>query len=311
MRFALDTDGNRVCVENADKKNKYVCPCCDEELTVRQGRLIGWCFAHKSGSLCDVDNDMSEWHIRMQGYFSQGYQEVVVDKKHRADVLKDGVVIEFQHSPISSDDFEDRNNYYLSKGYRVCWVFDTSGWIDGYDLDSGKLIPLYDWDSNLYRFKHPLKVLASCYGRDDFRGKKVSICFCDEDDFVFRVNWAGEDWHVVAFNDSTCALGLGDNLDLNKLFYDNWDWKKHFLSEGKVYRQVYRTIKGHHREDYLCPDTGTWARDCSNCSCCDLIHQDKDGRGSKIYCTYNGKRVISDDINPPVLMLGHLDGWYA
>lgn len=51
MRFALDTDGNRVCVDDANKRNKYTCPCCGEELTVRQGRLIGWCFAHKSGSL--------------------------------------------------------------------------------------------------------------------------------------------------------------------------------------------------------------------------------------------------------------------
>ena len=45
-------------------------------------------------------------------------------KKHIADILLSDIVVEFQHSPISYDEFNERNKFYTSLGYKVIWVFD-------------------------------------------------------------------------------------------------------------------------------------------------------------------------------------------
>lgn len=44
--------------------------------------------------------------------------------KHRADVLACGYVIEFQNSPISKKEFNERNWFYTSCGYKVIWIFN-------------------------------------------------------------------------------------------------------------------------------------------------------------------------------------------
>ena len=43
-----------------------------------------------------------------------------------ADVLINGYVIEFQHSPISRDEIKERNEFYTNCGYKVIWVFDAN-----------------------------------------------------------------------------------------------------------------------------------------------------------------------------------------
>lgn len=65
-------------------------------------------------------------------------------QKHIADILINDIVIEFQHSAISIDEFRDRNRFYASCGYSVIWVFDLieefhCGKIS--DMDDGK----YHW----------------------------------------------------------------------------------------------------------------------------------------------------------------------
>ena len=48
------------------------------------------------------------------------------ETKHRADVLIDRTVIEFQHSMMPVKAFDDRNNFYFNLGYKVIWLFDLS-----------------------------------------------------------------------------------------------------------------------------------------------------------------------------------------
>jgi len=60
---------------------------------------------------------MSDWHKAWQSIFPLKNQEVPLpfDKPcHRADVLAYGYVIEFQHSPISVEEFDERNLFYTS-----------------------------------------------------------------------------------------------------------------------------------------------------------------------------------------------------
>ena len=133
MFVALTYDGKRISIDNAQKDVLYFCPICGEKLTIR---AVNSCnvkthFAHKRGTEC-LDNwshDMSEWHLAWQKRFPEECREVVVENdgvKHRADILIGDNVIEFQHSPITFDEIMQRNNFYLSCGYNVVWVFDAN-----------------------------------------------------------------------------------------------------------------------------------------------------------------------------------------
>ena len=64
---------------------------------------------------------MSLWHSLWQDKFPKETQEIVKKKDgktHRADVLLESkkVVIEFQYSPMSPDEFSDRNDFYNDLG---------------------------------------------------------------------------------------------------------------------------------------------------------------------------------------------------
>lgn len=143
MIFALDTLGFRTYIENARSGKSYYCIACGLPLIVKnEGTKRAHHYAHKPGSEC-VDSwersgwyDMSEWHQEWQDRFPQVNQEVYVkygDIKHRADVLTGHTVIEFQHSPLSVDAFDKRNNFYHSLGFKMVWLFDL---IDDYEEGS-------------------------------------------------------------------------------------------------------------------------------------------------------------------------------
>ena len=132
MFIALDENKNRISIDKVDKTKQYFCPVCDKQLSVKatDSLSVKAHFAHKKGTEC-IDtwqHDMSNWHHDWQCLFPEKYREVVVEKdgvKHRADILVNGFVIEFQHSPIKAEEIQERNNFYLNCGYKVIWVFDA------------------------------------------------------------------------------------------------------------------------------------------------------------------------------------------
>lgn len=136
MFIAINKNGERISVENATKEERYFCPVCGEPLNIRAQESVAVTthFAHKRGTVC-YDNwthDMSEWHRSWQERFPEECREVVIEKngkKHRADVLINNTVIEFQHSPIKGEEIAERNNFYLTCGYKIVWVFDATNQI--------------------------------------------------------------------------------------------------------------------------------------------------------------------------------------
>lgn len=216
MFFAYDSNMNKFHALDAKKCNDYFCYKCKEKLILRQGKIKPWHFAHPSNSDCHVDRDMSEWHMRMQCYFDRQYQEKVFEidgKKHRADIEKDGFVLEFQHSPISLDDFENRTKFYLKLGFRVVWIFDANEL-----FENGKLIPsdnntdyvTYDRVREVDRDEEKIKITRFSACKDpfdflpltNFDRKRVSICFSKysadtNEDHVFNVYWNSPDWNKL------------------------------------------------------------------------------------------------------------------
>jgi competence CoiA-like predicted nuclease len=140
MFSAIDVNNKLIDIDTAiqNSSDKYFCSSCKEELIVKNGTIRIPHFAHKNRCDCgDYDNDMSEWHRNWQKKFPLKNREVVLKidannpfarcfKKlvHRADVLCYGYVIEFQNSPITSAEFDERTDFYNKLGYKVVWIFN-------------------------------------------------------------------------------------------------------------------------------------------------------------------------------------------
>ena len=135
MYIASDEKQNKIYIEDATSSNSYFCPICNKPLIIRaqNSKLKRPHFAHKKDSQCSDlwKYDMSEWHFSWQEKFPIECREVVMEnngEKHRADIfLPDcNTVIEFQHSPISKEDFDKRNQFYSSCSHNLVWIFEAT-----------------------------------------------------------------------------------------------------------------------------------------------------------------------------------------
>ena len=196
MFAARDVDGIIVWATDANKIEDYFCPVCGAKMILKAGDVNAWHFAHEANTCSDTWNyDMSEWHRDMQEQFPLECREVVMThngETHRADVFKDNVVVEFQHSPISPSEFTARNNFYNGLGYKVAWVFDVS---EQFEKGSIYYEDAFFDDFSEFYWTRPLSVLR--YGpipQEDSLKAWVSICFyfgeSDADALIRRVNWS-------------------------------------------------------------------------------------------------------------------------
>ena len=170
MLFASDYNDNRIHIDDTHSNQEYYCPYCGAPLTMKKGRLLKHHFAHKPKHRCSDTwarkrdsrggYDLTPWHNEWQSLFPRENQEVKLvlgDTKHRADVLIDRTVIEFQHSIMPATAFDDRNNFYFNLGYKVIWLFDLSS------LFSDGQITYEEKDSSLtFTWKNPKKAF-NCY----------------------------------------------------------------------------------------------------------------------------------------------------
>ena len=104
-----------------------VCRCCGSELIPKCGNINVWHWAHKSNIHCDDWHEPeTQWHKDWKNEFPKDCQEVIIKdeltgKKHIADVfLPKGLVLEFQNSNISSEEIQQRENFYK----KMIWVIN-------------------------------------------------------------------------------------------------------------------------------------------------------------------------------------------
>lgn len=155
MFFGNDSFNNKVHIDSSSAKVEYHCPICDSKLVRRMGEIKAHHFAHIKGMTCRDTwhyEEMCEWHSSWQNRFPKEYQEVVKqhnNRRHRADILIENnkLVIEFQHSKLSIDEFRDRNSFYKSLGYKVIWIFDR--------IDDSFEEKLYLQYNNKYKWNNP------------------------------------------------------------------------------------------------------------------------------------------------------------
>lgn len=98
---------------------KGSCLCCGKEVISKCGKFNIWHWSHIDLKQCDTwwENE-TEWHRTWKKKFPSENQEIIhydqeTQEKHIADVkTKNGVIIEFQNSPISIEELESREIFY-------------------------------------------------------------------------------------------------------------------------------------------------------------------------------------------------------
>lgn len=228
MLFASDYNDNRVHIDDTHSNQEYYCAYCGAPLITKKGGLRQHHFAHKQNHRCSDTwahkgsssggYDLSAWHNEWQSLFPKENQEVKLvlgNTKHRADVLIDRTVIEFQHSIMPATAFDDRNNFYFNLGYKVIWLFDLSSLYAG-----GQISCEEEDDGLIFCWKNPKKAF-NCY---DIQSGCIDLFFqlCDDKDAcIVRVTEVSQfgfeqfrTTKIISKNDFLAYVGLQDGVCL-------------------------------------------------------------------------------------------------
>ena len=239
MLFASDYNDQRVHIDDTRSNQEYYCPYCGAPLITKKGDIRKHHFAHKKDCICSDTwakhgsggYDLSPWHTEWQSRFPKENQEVKLvlgDTRHRADVLIDRTVVEFQHSIMPAADFDDRNNFYSNLGYKVVWLFDLSEL-----FEKGELSYKAEQNGLSFQWKNPKRAFNSY----DIQNGCVDLFFQlnDHDDAcIVRVRDVSEMgfeefWtsplrgknqflQYVGMNDGKCLLPCRDDLEQDQQY---------------------------------------------------------------------------------------------
>lgn len=200
-----EKDGQRVTPK---KHEQAICPCCQQKVFAKCGTIKIWHWAHESLADCDDWYEpMTQWHLDWQQQFPENWREIIIRDRyfstgtiHRADIqLPNGVVIEFQNSPISPQEILKREGFYRKmiwvvnaqnfsifnhkKANHYEWLWARKAWACAkmpvfLDLGNGYLLWIkgiadewqYDWHGGKYN------LVASSTAKDLFLKKYASSC---------------------------------------------------------------------------------------------------------------------------------------
>ena len=228
--FAVDYNDNRVHIDETHSNQQYFCPTCGVPLILKKGNIRQHHFAHTAHHECkdtwtrNREYDLSPWHFEWQSIFPKENQEFTFslgETKHRADVLIDRTVVEFQHSLLPSSRFDDRNNFYFNLGYKVIWLFNVSAL-----YEKGNLSYSAGINELCFSWKNP----KQAFNAYDVQNGQIDIFLqiTDEEKCIVRVKEVSP-YGFESFT-STTLLSKDDFLN-----YVGLSQGRKFLSRGHFY----------------------------------------------------------------------------
>lgn len=261
MLFANDYNDIRVHIDETHSNQSYYCPFCGVPMITKKGDIRQHHFAHSAKHPCsdswerNGSYDMSQWHNDWQSLFPKVNQEIKLslgETKHRADVLIDRTVIEFQHSIMPATAFDNRNNFYFNLGYKVVWLFDLSDIYGAgaliYRKENGKLI--FSWQ-NPKRAFNSYDVKSGC----------IDLFFQlseTEDNRIIRILDVSEDGFesftaspfmsksdflsYVGLHNGLCTVPFRDDIEKNKQYKDFCH--KHSITLNKQQERAVQAVEG-------------------------------------------------------------------
>lgn len=131
MQFAnpLGSTDNTIRIEPT-KGAHALCPVCRQEVIARCGTTRRRHWAHQKNCQCSDQwwENETDWHRHWKEEFPENWREVVLQDEatgeiHRADVKlqNSGLVLEFQHSSIDTQELQSRVNFYQN----MVWIVDA------------------------------------------------------------------------------------------------------------------------------------------------------------------------------------------
>jgi len=123
MKYAI-IDGCRTLPK---PRKKGQCPVCSNDVVSKCGSKNIWHWAHMGKKHCDSWwEPETKWHREWKDKYPIEWQEVIhfdeiSGEKHISDVkTATGLIIEFQNSPISSEELKQREAFYKS----IVWIIN-------------------------------------------------------------------------------------------------------------------------------------------------------------------------------------------
>jgi competence CoiA-like predicted nuclease len=141
MLYAVNGMGEKI---KATPNASAMCPFCETRVRPRCGEIKRHHWSHISKMKCDTwRHGESDWHLGWKSLFLPEYTEVTVGC-HRADVkTQDGIVIEFQNSPISTEEIREREEFY---GDKMLWVFNGENFKQRFSIKEDAILePDFEW----------------------------------------------------------------------------------------------------------------------------------------------------------------------
>lgn len=156
MIYAINDQGFRVAPTPGQAAT---CPLCKARVRAKCGQIVSWHWSHISSKDCDSWSEgETPWHLGWKRIVSEvdpSLTEVSMGP-HRADIrLPEGVVIELQHSTISTDDIKSREEFYGRR--QMVWIFDAR---EAYE--AGRLSIRERENYCTFRWKQARKSIAVC-----------------------------------------------------------------------------------------------------------------------------------------------------
>lgn len=227
MYIALNKDKRRITVQQAVHGDTFFCPFCMEKMFLKSGKERMSHFSHYPHTECkDSWNDQydtSEWRYEWQQQFPLENQEVIVqweNVRHRADVLIDRTVIEFQHKPLSAGKFNDKNIFYHNNsGYKVIWLYDMRALSENKELAE---IPNNDyiWQNSVSSFrKYILKAgrIELFFQVSDEGNCILSIEVFNDHGFIIKKRYSKEEFlQYLGMQNGQCSAPAYDDLTSNE-----------------------------------------------------------------------------------------------
>jgi competence CoiA-like predicted nuclease len=120
--------------QEAEPQLKGLCIHCGNEVIAKCGAKNIWHWAHTKAKDCDSWSEPETlWHRNWKKTFGTSRSEIRIQKEavyHIADVVnKDGIIFEFQNSPISAEVIQTREDFY---GNKMIWVLHGSSFRENF-----------------------------------------------------------------------------------------------------------------------------------------------------------------------------------
>ncbi|MFA4826028.1 MAG: competence protein CoiA family protein [Methanoregula sp.] len=236
MEFALSENNERIV---ASPGAKGFCSLCGEFLIPKCGKIRIHHWAHKTREDCDPWwEGETDWHRQWKNFVEEKFREITIIKdgiKHRADVQLPSpseIIFEFQRKPLSIDERQERENFYV----KMIWVIHFS---------KDKILEITERKMYLPMFGDSY-VKVKSFSEGFFRPLHPCPIFLDFDD--------GEMFWIREFDDY-------DNMRA-RWFYGRFIRKIDFINQylkNPSFSDIDELKISHHHRDYEAKQKQLWA----------------------------------------------------